>query len=101
MLLMSKAKKGGIFMKILNTYRRLHVEIATDDPLTFNDLSLECQLALLAWIGYAIVEVGKKNSRSSDDIRHDFEHVGFVVSNGTFNGAMLASGYKPGQRQGG
>jgi hypothetical protein len=88
-------------MKVLNTYWKTFIgDALTDDPALFDNLSLECQLALLAWIGYAIVPAKKKHERSSDDIRHDFEHVGFPISNGVFKGAMLISAYKPKERQG-
>jgi hypothetical protein len=87
-------------MRIWNPYKETFTEDSlADDPRSFNSIALECQLVLLAWIGYAIEPSKKINRRSSYEIKHDFEHVGFPVTNGIFKGAMLASGYKPKERR--
>jgi len=78
----------------------LSADTIVHDPEAFHAQPLERQLALLAWIGFAIESGETKNRRSSDEIKQDFEQVGFPITNGVFKGAMQASGYKPKVKKG-
>ena len=68
-----------------------------NDPECLNDLSMDQQAVLIAWIRDVLVPARGVYRRMSYEMKHDFEREpeGFYVTNGMFKGAMLKAGYCP------
>ena len=68
-----------------------------NDPARFYELDLRQQSGLVQWIQAVLVKAKTVFSRSSYDVKHDFEREpdGFYVYNGAFKGAMVAAGFYP------
>jgi hypothetical protein len=67
-----------------------------DRPEAYEKLAPAEQAALLEWIRLAIKPAKTIAPNTSYGIKHDFEWVGFYISNGQLKGAMLTAGYVPG-----
>jgi hypothetical protein len=67
-----------------------------DRPEAYEKLAPAEQTALLEWIRLAIKPAKTIAPNTSYGIKHDFESVGFYISNGQLKGAMLTAGYVPG-----
>ena len=66
-----------------------------DRPEAYEKLAPAEQAALLEWIRLAIKPAKTIAPNTSYGIKHDFESVGFYISNGQLKGAMLTAGYAP------
>jgi hypothetical protein len=67
-----------------------------DRPEAYARLAPAEQAALLEWIRLAIKPAKTVDrSTTSYGIKHDFEKVGFYITNGQFKGTMVAAGYAP------
>ena len=66
-----------------------------DRPEAYEKLAPAEQAALLEWIRLAIKPAKTVAPSISYGIKHDFEVVGFYISNGQLKGAMLTAGYTP------
>jgi hypothetical protein len=66
-----------------------------DRPEAYEKLAPAEQTALLEWIRLAIKPAKTIAPNTSYGIKHDFESVGFYISNGQLKGAMLTAGYAP------
>lgn len=66
-----------------------------NSPEEYGALTKLEKAAIQEWIKLAIQPANQYTDRSSYGIKHDFERVGFYISNGEFKGAMLAAGYTP------
>lgn len=66
-----------------------------DCPEAYERLTPAEQAALLEWIRLAIKSAKTIAPNTSYGIKHDFEEVGFYITNGQFKGAMLTAGYAP------
>src|SRR5215203_1883267 len=66
-----------------------------DRPEAYEKLAPAEQAALLEWTGLAIKPAKTIAPNTSYGIKHDFESVGFYISNGQLKGAMLTAGYAP------
>jgi hypothetical protein len=64
-------------------------------PEHYAELTAAQQMELQQWIARTFTPTSRANSRTSYGLKHDFEAVGFYVTNGQFKGAMLAAGYQP------
>lgn len=71
-----------------------------NDPALFTTMRVETQMALLLWIEHVMEAADTKYKRSSYEFKHDFEWIGFYITNGMVKGAMLVSGYQPVAREG-
>jgi hypothetical protein len=72
--------------------RGMHPE---DCPEAYARMAAVEQAALLEWTRLAIKPAKTVAPNTSYGIKHDFESVGFYISNGQLKGAMLAAGYVP------
>jgi hypothetical protein len=66
-----------------------------DRPEAFERMTPAEQAALLKWIRLAIKPAKTVAPNTSYGIKHDFESVGFYISNGQLKGAMLTAGFAP------
>jgi hypothetical protein len=66
-----------------------------DRPEAYARLAPAKRAALLEWIRLVIKPAKTVAPNTSYSIKHDFERVGFYITNGQFKGAMLAAGYAP------
>ncbi len=67
-----------------------------NDPEEYAGLTEKAQAALQVWIRLAIAPAPPRTRGwSSYFLKHEFEAVGFYITNGEFKGAMLAAGYAP------
>jgi hypothetical protein len=66
-----------------------------DRPEAYERLAPVEQAALIEWITLAIKPAKTIAPNTSYGIKHDFESVGFYITNGQFKGAMLTAGYVP------
>jgi hypothetical protein len=66
-----------------------------DRPEAYEKLAPAEQAALLEWTRLAIKPAKTIAPNTSYGIKHDFESVGFYISNGQLKGAMLTAGYAP------
>jgi hypothetical protein len=67
-----------------------------NNPSEYDELLDAEKAALQAWIQLAVEPADRADMcRNSYGMKHDFEAVGFYVTNGMFKGAMLAAGYQP------
>src|SRR5215207_4968493 len=66
-----------------------------DRPEAYDNLSPVEQATLLEWMRLAIKPAKTVAPSTSYGIKHDFEKVGFYITNGQFKGAMLTAGYPP------
>ena len=69
-----------------------------NNPANFNDLKINEQRILLKWIKL-VIEPNKQGNYNENltsyGLKHRFERNAFYITNGTFKGAMVKSGYKP------
>ena len=66
-----------------------------DRPEAYERLAPAEQVPLLEWIRLAVKPAKTIGPGTSYGIKHDYEKVGFYITNGQFKGAMLAAGYAP------
>jgi hypothetical protein len=66
-----------------------------DRPEAYEKLAPAEQAALLEWTRLAMKPTKSVAPNTSYGIKHDFEEVGFYITNGQFKGAMLTAGYAP------
>src|SRR5215207_1419549 len=66
-----------------------------DRPEAYEKLAPAEQAALLEWTRLAIKPAKTIAPNTSYGIKHDFESVGFYISNGQLKGAMLTAGFAP------
>ena len=66
-----------------------------NDPKEYDEMPEKEKEQLQKWIADTCQPSKNLSSRTSYSIKHDFEAVGFYVTNGMFKGALLAAGYKP------
>jgi hypothetical protein len=67
-----------------------------DCPEAYERLAPAEQAAVLEWICLAMKPAKTVAPTTSYGLKHDFEEVGFYISNGQLKGAMLTAGYAPG-----
>lgn len=82
-----------------HTKNRVNRAWPEDDPREYAKLSDAQKEALRAWIALVMRPVKTVGPSTSYTMKHDFERVGFYVTNGAFKGAMLAFGYEPAERE--
>lgn len=81
-----------------HTRNRVNQEWPEDDPRDFVNLTDAEREALLAWIAVAMRPAERVGPSDSYVMKHDFETVGFYVTNGQMKGAQIAAGYQPVKR---
>lgn len=65
-------------------------------PDDYERLAAAEKRALVTWINAVMAPAYRVDTHATSyGMKHDFEEVGFYVTNGQFKGAMLACGYKP------